>query len=179
MANDINNPDENQPDPLQQMTLERDSLQKQLNEKSDQQSQLNNKVQSIYGSEADKLGENTGTYMNTLRNNLNKNVANADLYNSQAGQARGLANAKAGLSGTDTSAADEQSRRNSIYGAAGINEAAQRQANEQFGKATGNIASGINKIEQTATANSIANLAAPLPPESSSGILSDTFGWLV
>jgi hypothetical protein len=146
-------------------------------ESQNQQANLDKKVKSIYGSQADQLGANTDLYMNNLRGNLGKNVANADYFNQQSGQANGLMKAQAGLQGTDTAAKDEQSRRNSIYGAAGINEAAQRQANAQFGKATANIASGVNKIENQQNALSIAQQGQAVPQQTG-GVIDDLFGWL-
>jgi hypothetical protein len=92
----------------------------------------------------------------------------------EAARERGIAKAKAGLSGTDTSAADEQARRNSIYGAAAINETAKRDANTAYGKGVGNIISGVNRIEQQAKANDIAS--AP-PPVSQQNGNDGLFGW--
>lgn len=136
------------------------------------------KIKSIYGESAGKVGDYTDKYMSGVMGNIGKNVANADYYNQQAGRDRGISNAKAGLSNVDTSAADEQSRRNAIYGAAGVNEQAQRDANQTLGKAAGNIATGINKIQQQDTANTLAAQGTPVPQQQS-GLLTDLFGWLM
>lgn len=136
------------------------------------------KVHSIYGSEANKLSSGVERYMSGLRGNLDKNVANADIYNQEAGRERGIAKARAGLSNTDTSAADEQARRNSIYGAAAINETAKRDANTAYGKGVGNIISGVNRIEQQDKANAIASQPVPVAQENSGGLLDSLFGWL-
>ena len=142
-----------------------------------EQANLDKKIKSIYGGESDNLAQGVGTYMSNLRGNLDKNVANADYYNQQAGRERGIANAKAGLSSVDTSASSEQSKRNAIYGAAGINEATKRDANKEYGKGVGNIITGINKIEQNAQANKIASMGVPVPQDQG-GLLTDLFGWL-
>ena len=136
------------------------------------------KVRNIYGSEAANLSGGVERYMSGLRGNLDKNVANADIYNQEAGRERGIAKAKAGLSGVDTSAADEQARRNSIYGAATINEAAKRDANTAYGKGVGNIISGVNRIEQQDKAATIASMPVPVAQENSGGLLDKFFGWL-
>ena len=130
--------------------------------------QVQSKISSIYGSEPSKIAGDVGSVMSSLRGNMDKNVANADYYNQQAGREAGIANAKAGLSGVDTSAASEQSRRNAIYGAAGINEAAKRDATDKLGKASMNIASGVNKIEQQNEANRLAAMGTPVPADNSS-----------
>lgn len=139
---------------------------------------VKDKVRSIYGSEAANLSGGVERYMSGLRGNLDKNVANADIYNQEAGRERGIAKAKAGLSGTDTSAADEQARRNSIYGAAAINETAKRDANTAYGKGVGNIISGVNRIEQQAKANDIASMPVPVAQENKGGLLDAFFGWM-
>jgi len=136
------------------------------------------KVKSIYGSEAQNLSGGVETYMSGLRGNLDKNVAEADIYNQQAGRERAIARAKGAVSGVDMSSSDEQLRRNSIYGAAGINEAAKRNANAAYGKATGNIISGVNRIEQQGKANAIASMPVPVAKENSGGLLDSLFGWI-
>lgn len=139
---------------------------------------LDDKVRRMYGAEADKLSQGVETYMGGLRSALDKNVAEADIYNQQAARQRGIAKTRAGLSGVDTSAADEQARRNAIYGAQGINEAAKRQALTSYGKGVGNIITGLNKVEQQAEANRLASMGTPVP-ESKSGMLDEIFGWLI
>jgi hypothetical protein len=136
------------------------------------------KIKSIYGSSADNISGDVESYMGTLRNNRTKNVADADIYNQQAGRERGIAKTKAGLSGVDTSAQDEQARRNSIYGAAALNETAQRTANAEFGKGVGNVIGGVNRIEQQAEATRLASLPVPVAKENSGGLFDSVFGWL-
>ena len=134
------------------------------------------KLVSIYGDESKRIPEGVKTYMEGLRSGLTKNVANADYYNQMSGRERGIANARAGLQGTDTSALDEQSRRNAIYGASGVNEAAQRSALADYGKGVANIMTGMNTIEQQDIANKLAAMGTPLPPQNNS---KGIFGWLV
>jgi hypothetical protein len=138
----------------------------------------NDKINSIYGSAADNLGDKVGSYMDTLNANRTKNVANAEVYNQQAGRERAIAKTKSAISGVNTSGQDEQDRRNSVYGAATINETAQRTANSEYGKAVGNVIGGKNKIEQQAIANELANRPVPVAQEKSGGLFDTLFGWL-
>jgi hypothetical protein len=138
-----------------------------------------NPAYDMYGKESENLGKSTEQYMDSVRGNLNKNVANADYANNVGGRNRALQNAKAGLSGADNSASDEHSRRMSIYGAAGINETAKRSANETYGKAIGNIATGSNKLKQLQIANDIASMPTPVPQNQDNGILGSLLsGWV-
>lgn len=120
------------------------------------------KKKDLYGSTLSNLGGETEGYVNTLRGNLTKNVAKADQYQNQAGRDRGIANARAGLSGVDTSAADEQSRRNAIYGAAGLNEAAQRQAQDTYGKSISSRITGSQQIENSELAKALGQVPTPV-----------------
>lgn len=146
--------------------------------KTSEKDAIDAKIKSIYGGELSNVAGDVGSVMSSLRGDMGKNVANADYYNQQAGREAGIANAKAGLSGVDTSAASEQSRRNAIYGAAGINEAAKRDATGKLGKASMNIASGANKIEQQAEANRLAAMGTPVPVDNSSSGLLGMGGFL-
>lgn len=143
------------------------------------------KKNDLYGSTMSNLGGETEGYINTLRGNLTKNVAKADQYQNQAGRDRGIANARAGLSGVDTSAADEQSRRNAIYGAAGINEAAQRQAQDTYGKSISNRITGSQQIENSELAKALGQVPTPVANTgfgSGNGLLSglsDFFSGLI
>lgn len=119
------------------------------------------KKQQYYGTSLDNLGGESQDYVNQLKNNLGKNVAKADQYNQQQGAARGLDNARAGLSGVDTSAMNEQSRRNASFGAAGINEDAQRQALNLYGNSISNRIEGANQIDNSQSALAIAQMKQP------------------
>jgi hypothetical protein len=120
-----------------------------------------NKKSQYYGSTLSGLGGETEDYVGRLKGNLDKNVAKADLYNQQAGQQRSLDNARAGLSGVDTSAMNEQGRRNASFGAAAINEDAKRQALDVYGSSISNRIEGANKIDNSEMALAIAQMKQP------------------
>ena len=136
------------------------------------------KQNRFYGSSLDNIGQESADYANMLKGNLNKNVAKADQYNQQAGQQRGLDNARAGLSGVDTSAMNEQGRRNASFGAAAINEDAQRQALDLYGQSISNRITGANTIDTQEQALGIASLQQPVAQAGQGGILSSIFGGL-
>jgi len=136
------------------------------------------KQKKFYGSSLDNIGQESTDYANMLKGNLNKNVAKADQYNQQAGQQRGLDNARAGLSGVDTSAMNEQGRRNASFGAAAINEDAQRQALDLYGQSISNRITGANTIDTQEQALGIASLQQPVAQAGQGGILSSIFGGL-
>ena len=137
-----------------------------------------NKQAKFYGSSLDNIGQESTDYVNRLQGNLDKNVAKADQYNQQAGQQRGLDNARAGLSGVDTSAMNEQGRRNASFGAAAINEDAQRGALDLYGQSIGNRITGANTMDNQEQALGIASLQQPVAQAGSGGILSSIFGGL-
>lgn len=136
------------------------------------------KQNRFYGSSLDNIGNESADYVNMVKGNLNKNVAKADQYNQQAGQQRGLDNARAGLSGVDTSAMNEQGRRNASFGAAAINEDAQRQALDLYGQSISNRITGANTIDTQEQALGIASLQQPVAQAGQGGILSSIFGGL-
>lgn len=117
--------------------------------------------QQYYGNTLQGLGGETEDYVSRMRGNLDKNVAKADIYNQQAARERGIQNTKAGLSGVDTTAMNEQSRRNAVYGAASINEDAKRQALDLYGTSIGNRIKGANTIDQSEMATAIASMKQP------------------
>lgn len=119
------------------------------------------KKNQYYGSTLTGLGGETEDYVSRMKGNLDKNVAKADLYNQQQGVQRGLQNTKAGLSGVDTSALNEQSRRNASFGAAAINEEAKRNALDLYGTSISNRIEGANKIDNSEIALAIASMKQP------------------
>ena len=133
------------------------------------------KQSKFYGSSLDNLGQESTDYANRVKGNLDKNVARADLYNQQAGQQRALDNARAGLSGVDTSALNEQSRRNASFGAAAINENAKRQALDLYGQSISNRITGANTIDTQEQALAIASMQQPVAQASNGGILSSVY----
>lgn len=136
------------------------------------------KQNKFYGSSISNIGQESTDYANMLKGNLNQNVAKADQYNQQAGQQRGLDNARAGLSGVDTSAMNEQGRRNASFGAAAINEDAQRQALDLYGQSISNRITGANTMDTQEQALGIASLQQPVAQAGQGGILSSIFGGL-
>lgn len=136
------------------------------------------KQSKFYGSSLDNLGQESTDYADRVKGNLDKNVARADIYNQQASQQRALDNARAGLSGVDTSAMNEQSRRNASFGAAAINEDAKRQALDLYGQSISNRITGANTIDTQEQALGIASMQQPVAQASNGGILSSIFGGL-
>jgi hypothetical protein len=119
------------------------------------------KKTDYYGNTLAGLGGETENYVGRLKGNLDKNVARADIYNQQAGQQRALDNARAGLGGVDTSAMNEQGRRNASFGAAAVNEDAKRQALDMYGSSISNRIEGANKIDNSEMALAIAQMKQP------------------
>lgn len=124
--------------------------------------QGSNEPLDIYGNVGKNLGAETENYFSRIKGDLDKNVAKADVYNQQAGRERAISNAKAGLSGVDTTAMNEQSLRNAQFGASAINQAAKSDALNLYGTSIGNIASGINQQQENKNAFDIAN--KPITP---------------
>lgn len=120
------------------------------------------KQQKYFGSSLDNLGAEVTEYRNGLKANLGKNVAKADMYNQQQGQARGLAETRAGLSGLDNTALNEGARRRASFDAAGINESAKREALDLYGKSTSNLIESSNKIDNSEKALAIASMKQPV-----------------
>lgn len=137
-----------------------------------------NKQAQFYGTSIDNLGAESQDYANRTKANLDKNVAKADQYNQQAGQQRAIDNARAGLSGVDTSAMNEQGRRNASFGAAAINEDAKRNALDLYGQSISNRITGANTIDTQEQALGIASLQQPVAQAGQGGILSSIFGGL-
>lgn len=135
----------------------------------------NAKKQQYFGSTLGNLGSETEDYVGRLQGNLDKNVAKADLYNQQAGQQRALDNARAGLSGVDTSAMNEQGRRNAQFGAASINESAKRDALGLYGQSISNRIEGANQIDATEMQLAIAQMKQP-QAQNNPGLLGSIFG---
>lgn len=120
-----------------------------------------NKKYQYYGTSLQNLGGETQDYVSRLQGNLDKNVAKADIYNQEAGQTRAVSNARAGLSNVDTTAMNEQGRRNSAFTAAGINEEAKRNALDLYGKSISNRIEGANQIDNSEMALAIAQMKQP------------------
>lgn len=133
------------------------------------------KKQQYFGSTLGNLGSETEDYVGRLQGNLDKNVAKADLYNQQAGQQRALDNARAGLSGVDTSAMNEQGRRNAQFGAASINESAKRDALGLYGQSISNRIEGANQIDANEMQLAIAQMKQP-QAQNNPGLLGSIFG---
>jgi len=119
------------------------------------------KQQKYFGNTLDNLGSEVAEYRAGLKANLGKNVAEADIYNQQQGQARGLAETRAGLSGIDNTALNEGARRRFGIESAGINESAKREALDLYGKSTANLIESSNKIDNNEKALAVASMKAP------------------
>ena len=136
------------------------------------------KKKQFYGNTLDSLGGETESYVSKLKSGLDKNVAEADLFNQQQATQRGLQNTKAGLSGVDTTALNEQSRRNAAFGAASINEAAKRNALDLYGTSISNRMEGANAIDATEMQLAIAQMKQP-QMQNNPGLIGQIFGGFV
>lgn len=126
-------------------------------------SDIAHKQMLYYGNTLTGLGGETEDYVSRVKGNLDKNVAQADIYNQQQGQARGLAEARAGLSGIDNTALNEGARRRGSFEAAAINEDAKRNALDLYGKSISNRIEGSNKIDAMGRSLAIAAAKPSVP----------------
>lgn len=100
----------------------------------------------LYGNLGQQTGQNAEKYMGVLESNLGKDTIQSDLYRQKQDYTVARANAKAGLSGVDTTAGKLQEDRNASMQAKAVNQEFQNKALSQYGQAVG------------ATQNAMANL---------------------
>lgn len=100
----------------------------------------------LYGDLGQQTGKNAEKYMGALEANLGKDAIQSDLYRQKKDYTVARANAKAGLSGVDTTAGKLQEDRNASMQAKAVNQEFQNKALAQYGQAVG------------ATQNAMANL---------------------
>ena len=100
----------------------------------------------LYGNLGQQTGQNAEKYMGALESNLGKDTIQSDLYRQKQDYNISRANAKAGLSGVDTTAGKLQEDRNASMQAKAVNQEFQNKALAQYGQAVG------------ATQNAMANL---------------------
>ena len=100
----------------------------------------------LYGNLGQQTGQNAEKYMGALEANLGKDTIQSDLYKQKQDYNISRANAKAGLSGVDTTAGKLQEDRNASMQAKAVNQEFQNKALAQYGQAVG------------ATQNAMANL---------------------
>lgn len=100
----------------------------------------------LYGNLGQQTGQNAEKYMGALEANLGKDTIQSDLYRQKQDYNISRANAKAGLSGVDTTAGKLQEDRNASMQAKAVNQEFQNKALAQYGQAVG------------ATQNAMANL---------------------
>lgn len=128
-----------------------------------------------YGNTLNDLGSESENYVNRLYGNLDKNYAKADVINQQGAAQRALDNARAGLSGTDMSAQNEQNRRSAGIEATMYNEQMRANALDKYGESIANRITGDNTIRNQNRALEVASMKAPSTQISSGGILSGIF----
>lgn len=138
-------------------------------------SSAEDKKRMYYGNTLNSLGKETESYVSRLQGNLDKNVAKADLYNQAQAQSRGVAEARAGLSGIDNTALNEGSRRRASFDAAAINEDAKRNALDLYGRSIGNRIEGANTIDANEMMMAIAQMKQP-QMQQNPGLLGSIFG---
>lgn len=100
----------------------------------------------LYGNLGQQTGQNAEKYMGALESNLGKDTIQSDLYRQKQDYTVARANAKAGLSGVDTTAGKLQEDRNASMQAKAVNQEFQNKSLAQYGQAVG------------ATQNAMANL---------------------
>ena len=100
----------------------------------------------LYGDLGQQTGKNAEKYMGALEANLGKDAIQSDLYRQKQDYTVARANAKAGLSGVDTTAGKLQEDRNASMQAKAVNQEFQNKSLAQYGQAVG------------ATQNAMANL---------------------
>ena len=76
----------------------------------------------LYGGNLKDLADNMSVVKSNIMGNINKDTIQSDLYRQKADQTISKANAKAGLSGVDTTAGKLQEDRNAATQAAAVNE---------------------------------------------------------
>ena len=141
------------------------------------EARTNELQKKYYGNSLSTLGADVTDQSNRLKSLLDKDVARADMVNQQSSSQRALDNARAGLSGADMSAQNEQTRRNAGFEANVINEEAQRQALGLYGDSLSNRITGANTIESQQKALAIASLQQP-QTQSNPGLIGQIFGGL-
>jgi hypothetical protein len=133
------------------------------------------KKNQYYGNTLENLGKQNEKYSSLVEANVGKNVADADLYNQQFNQQRGVDQTRAGLSGVDSTAMNEQARRTASMTAAGINEKAKRESLDIFGNSIGNKITGANQIDNSEQALAIAQMKSPTT-NANPGLIGSIFG---
>lgn len=136
------------------------------------------KQEMYYGDSGKYLGEESTNYTNRLKGGLDENYARADIVNQQGSNERAMANARAGLSGVDLTAQNEQNRRSAGIEANAVNSALQQNALNMYGESIGNRITGMNNIENQNKALAIASQQSPTTQAGSGGLLSNIFGGL-
>jgi len=100
----------------------------------------------IMGDTAQDLGKRAKEYQDMLYSNINKDTIQSDIARQKQDYQLSRAQAKAGLSGVDTTAGRMQEERNAAMQAKAVNEKFKQESLGQYGKAIG------------ATQNAVANL---------------------
>jgi len=136
------------------------------------------KKKQYYGNTLDTLGRDTEDYTARLKSGLDKNTADADIFNQQAGQQRAVDNARAGLSGVDTAAMNEQGRRNASFGASAINEKFRNDRLDLYGKSIGNKIGGASQIDNSEMALAISQMKQP-QVQNKPGLIGSLLGGFV
>ncbi len=125
--------------------------------------------QMLYGQGIADVGKEAADYSGMVKGRLDTDYAKADVARQEAGQRIGQANAKAGLSGIDTTGINEQARRRSAMDASAMNQDYKDKALALYGRNISSKQQGI--AGQYMAGAGIGQARTPGPvPQYSSGI---------
>lgn len=135
------------------------------------------KLNDMYGNTYKNLGKTTDFIAGKLAENVDKNVAKADIYNQQQGRQRAIQAAKSNIQGVNQSADLEQKRRDAMYGAAGVNEVAKREGLGDYSSYMSGVKTSVNSLINQDKALAIAQLQSP-EANYNAGLIANIFGGL-
>lgn len=93
----------------------------------------------LYGNLAQNIGSEAENYMGLVKNQVGQDAIKSDLYRQKSDATISKANAKAGLSGVDTTAGKLQEDRNAAIQAKAVNEDIRQKALGQYGQAVSGV----------------------------------------
>lgn len=118
---------------------------------------------SIYYGSPSEIGEGAALYRGMVRSNLNSPSGLANRSIQAANQDIAKANARSGLAGVDTSAANIRERRNAITNADQIQQGYNQQNLRTFGQSIGAGISGTESMAAAGAGKAIANKPIQTP----------------
>jgi hypothetical protein len=138
----------------------------------DDQGELNTRNQALsdinmlYGESPMQTGRDAKNYSNIVRDSVNQNSLKADLMRKTSMNDLYRGNAKAGLSGVDTTGASSNLSRRANYEADAYNQEYKDKNLDRYGKNVGSRLSGQYGVITGKDAQAIANIAPSVPAQS-------------